>query len=91
MARPLSDSTDFRSALAEETPLNIRVFTGTRWVASRDMHPSSLQRLSAACYATAVSLPKLSRIYAENRTVALTDPSNVERDYQRLAGGRPCV
>ena len=88
MARPLSDSTDFRSALAEETPLNIRVFTGTRWVAARDMHPSSLQRLSAACYATAVSLPKLSRIYAENRTVALIQATSNATISGWQAGGR---
>jgi hypothetical protein len=68
MARPLSASSDGRAL--KSAPRNVRIFTGSEWVSAADS-PDTLQTFSAACFFAAVSLPKLSRIYAANRTVAL--------------------
>ena len=69
MARPLSASSDGQ-ALLKAAPKNVRIFTGSAWQSAADS-AQALQQFSAACVFTAVSLPKLSRIYAKNRTVAL--------------------
>jgi hypothetical protein len=73
-ARPLSASVDGQSLLkAARSSANllrsVRVFNGSAWISAADMPPEDLARLSAACVFTALALPRLNGIYAQNRTV----------------------
>ena len=70
MARPLSASVDGEALLAAP-PEHVQIFAEGVWRAASEMQRNALEGVSATCVLTAVALSKLSRVYSENRTVAL--------------------